>query len=169
MKTKTIFFILLVISIASCGGKKTPETPVVENKDPYEKIKSMNWIIGKWNMGNGDTLSTETWEMKNDSVFSSISMDVKNGKDTLRYEEITIEQKGNEVFYIPVVKGQNDGKGVNFKLTSAEGQKLVFENPDHDFPKKITYQLSGDTLYAEISGPMGRHDVVMKFPMVRAK
>ncbi len=169
MKTRIIFFILQGTILISCGNKKITETPISENKKTYEKIKGMNWLVGNWTMGNGDTISSETWGVKNDSILFATSMDIRAGKDTLRYEDITIEQKGNDVFYIPVVKEQNGGKPVSFKLTATDGQKLIFENPDHDFPKRITYELAGDTLFAEISGPMEGQDVSMKFPMVRAK
>jgi hypothetical protein len=174
MKTRILLSLLVMISATSCGNKKSTENPVTETKDLYGKIKSMDWMLGKWTMGNGDTLSIETWEMKNDSVFYATSMDVKAGKDTLRYENITIEQRGSELFYIPVVKGQNNGKPVEFKHKVQEsypvkGSEVVFENIKHDFPQRIMYQLLGDTLFASISGPMDGHDVVMRFPMVKAK
>ncbi len=173
MKKGTIFQLIagifLASSIVACGTKKAKEEPKANNTNTYEKIKSMNWLVGKWQLVNKDTISTETWELKNDSVYSATSMDIKAGKDTLRYEDITIEQKGADVFYIPVMKDQNDGKPVSFKLTSMEGQRMVFENPDHDFPKKISYELKGDSLIAEISGPMEGTEVSMKFPMIRVK
>ena len=174
MKTRIILFAIFGSGVISCGGKKPTETPILENKNTYEKIKSMNWLIGKWEMGNGDTISTETWTLRNDSILSATSMDTKGGKDTLRYEDITIEQRGQDVFYIPVVKDQNGGKLVEFKMETSntaktDGQVIKFENLEHDFPQRIMYQLRGDTLFAQISGPIDGHDVVMKFPMVRAK
>lgn len=174
MKTKLVLSVLVGLSIVSCGKKTNTEIHVDENKNTYEKIKSLNWLIGKWEMGNGDTLSIETWVLKNDSVLSATSMDIKNGKDTLRYEDITIEQRGNLLFYIPVVKGQNGGKPIEFKQNLTEndpsnGQEIHFENLEHDFPQRIMYQLLSDTLYASISGPMDGHEVTMRFPMVKAQ
>jgi len=34
---------------------------------------------------------------------------------------------------------------VQFKMTEATSQRIVFENPQHDFPKKITYELTTDS------------------------
>jgi hypothetical protein len=48
---------------------------------------------------------------------------------------------------------QNNGQAVLFTATKNTATELVFENPEHDFPKKITYTLvTPDSLYAEISG-----------------
>ena len=76
-----------------------------------------------------------------------------NGKDTLFAEIVRLEQQENDLFYIVSVPNQNEEKPVAFKLTSSTSDYLVFENPAHDFPKKITYKLvNKDSLYAEISG-----------------
>ena len=38
-----------------------------------------------------------------------------------------------------------------FPLTSLEGQRATFENPDHEFPQRITYWLDDDgTLHARV-------------------
>jgi hypothetical protein len=66
---------------------------------------------------------------------------------------VRLEQRKNDLFYIVSVPNQNEEQPVAFKLTSSTIDYLVFENPEHDFPKKITYKLvTKDSLYAEISG-----------------
>jgi hypothetical protein len=42
--------------------------------------------------------------------------------------------------------------------------EVVFENPAHDFPKKITYKRDGDALTAAIEGPMGGQLRKIEFP-----
>jgi len=168
MKTKVFFSILIGTTILSCGNK-TKTDPKPELKDKFEKMKTIQWLVGKWEMKLGDTLSSENWVMKNDSTYTGISMDVVAGKDTIRFEQITIEQRGVDIFYVPVVKGQNDGKPVDFKMTAFEDKKLTFENPEHDFPKKIIYSISGDTLLPSIYGPMEGQDISMEFPMLKVK
>src|SRR5688572_25991425 len=108
----------LLLFCISCGGNKSKSEPKEEVKDKFEKMKSFTWLAGKWEITNGDTVSTEIWTITNDSVITAVSMDIKAGKDTLRYEDITIEQRGSDIFYIPVMKDQNDGKPVLFKLAS---------------------------------------------------
>ena len=43
-------------------------------------------------------------------------------------------------------------KPVYFKLTEITDIGFVCENQEHDFPKKIAYQLDGKKLKAQISG-----------------
>ena len=173
MKTFSLSSIItgtvLVATLMACGSKTKPQEP--EKKDPYARMKTMNWVVGKWELVNKDTVSTEIWQLKNDSVYAGISMDVKGGKDTIRYEDATIEQRGTEIYFIPVMKDQNEGKPVEFKMTATASTdtRLVFENPQHDFPKKIIYEIKGDSLLASISGPMKGQEVTIPFPMVKKK
>jgi hypothetical protein len=47
---------------------------------------------------------------------------------------------------------------------------LVFENPKHDYPKKITYtQITEDSLEAEISGILEGKASSEKFSMKKIK
>ena len=80
----------------------------------------------------------ETWKKVNDSTFKAESYFIKE-KDTLHFETIILQQKGEKLTYNATVKGQNNDKAVAFNLTSATEKKLVFENPKHDYPQKITY------------------------------
>ena len=57
------------------------------------------------------------------------------------HEHISFERHKADWYYVVNVKDQNNDKPVSFKLTSISLDKLVFENPEHVFPKKITYKL----------------------------
>src|SRR5688572_23696650 len=111
--------------LAACGGKTKTKDPLPEQKDRLENIKSMNWLVGTWEMKMNDTISSENWEMLNDSVYAGTSMDVVAGKDTIRFEQITIAQRGADIYYTPIVKGQNNDKPVDFKMTSSQEKKIV--------------------------------------------
>ena len=135
--------ILLLIAFVSCKKSESNEK---------EKIKKSDWLIGKWENKVDEGVLTENWKRLNDSTFQAESFFIKE-KDTLHFESITLQQKGEELFYNATVKGQNNDKPVTFKMTSATDKNLVFENPKHDYPQKITYSLiNKDSLVAEISG-----------------
>jgi hypothetical protein len=71
------------------------------------------------------------------------------GTDTTINERVALTRTKKDVFYTSTVEDQNDKKPVAFKLTSANGNVFVFENPEHDFPKRIVYHLvSSDSLHA---------------------
>jgi hypothetical protein len=110
----------------------------------------------------------EEWNQLNDSTFSGKSYMI-TATDSIALESILLRKEGNDLYYIPIVKGQNNDQPVKFKLTSADGTSMVFENPSHDFPQKISYTLEGErSLMAEISGMMNGQQRSRKFPMRKA-
>ncbi|WP_281226406.1 DUF6265 family protein [Flavobacterium aquiphilum] len=150
--------LLLLLAIVSC---KNPEAT---EKD---QIKTANWLLGKWESKIDDGDLSESWEQLNDSTFQAKSFFIK-GKDTLHFESITLQQKGEQLFYSATVKGQNDDKSVAFRLTNKTAKQLVFENPKHDYPQKITYtQINKDSLVASISGVQLGKPSSEKFGMKR--
>jgi hypothetical protein len=135
--------ILLLLVIISCKNK---------DEKGNEKITKANWILGKWETKTADGNLSESWKQVNDSTFQGESFFIK-GKDTLHFENITLQQKGEDLFYSATVKGQNENKAVAFKMTVGTEKQLIFENPKHDYPQKITYTLiTKDSLVAAISG-----------------
>ena len=59
---------------------------------------------------------------------------------------------------------------VMFKLVSSDSNKLIFENPAHDFPQMITYwNVPPDSLIAEISGLINGEQQAQKFRMRRVE
>jgi len=109
-------------------------------------------LIGRWENQTSDGVFSETWKKENDSLFLAESYFI-NEKDTLFSETIRLKAQANDLFLIVTVPNQNEEKPVAFKLTYSSSGYFVFENPEHDFPKKITYRLiNQDSLFAEISG-----------------
>ena len=153
-----ITLLALVITVVSCQKKETVEK---------DKIKKADWLIGNWENTSPDGILTENWEKVNDSTFSATSYFIK-GKDTLHFESIILTQLGETLTYKATVKNQNDDKPVSFPSTSESDQKLVFENPKHDYPQKITYTKgTNNTLTAEISGNLNGKPSSERFVMMK--
>ncbi len=81
--------------------------------------------------------SYEYWSKLGDSTFKGISYQKKEGGIRIS-EYLDILSMDGKIVYIATVINQNQGQGVPFALTSSD-KALVFENPTHDFPKKIIY------------------------------
>ncbi|PXY42449.1 hypothetical protein DMB65_03710 [Flavobacterium cheongpyeongense] len=153
-----ITLLALMVTIVSCQKKETAEKG---------KIKLADWLIGNWENTSTDGKLTENWQKVNDSTFSATSHFIK-GKDTLHFENIVLAQKGETLTYIATVKGQNEDKPVSFPSTSESNTKLVFENPKHDYPQKITYTKGANsTLVAEITGKLNGKVTTERFIMVK--
>lgn len=157
--------LLLMVACTNKGNEKTSSSnPVKTNKLAYA-----SWLIGRWENNSAQGNYTETWEVENDSAYKGASYFVI-ANDTVSDEKLSLAQRGEALLYIPTVKDQNGGDPVEFSMTSASDHVLVFENPQHDFPQKITYtKISNDSMVAEISGTMNGKANAQQFPMKRAE
>lgn len=158
----------MLIVVVSCGKKE-----IRQHSLPFmnenTSLDSLSWILGSWEMATGNASFIETWEKSSDSIFTGKAVQLADNGDTIFTESITLERRGNDIFYIPVVKDQNNGAPIQFKCTMKSDSKAKFENPEHDFPQIITYTLKGDSLIAEISGVTEKVFHSEAFPMQRRK
>lgn len=130
-----------------------PLASFAQNKDGIKgEFDRLYWLNGAWSQTNitkpGQSL-VEQWSKSGDYEMKGQATTKQNG-DTVYVERITLLIKENAIYYVADVP-QNK-QPVYFKLTSITGNGFVCENPEHDFPKKITYQLTGAQLKATISG-----------------
>ena len=147
MKQKTtcicMFATVLLLNI-SCEKKV--------NKTEYPRIEKASWLLGKWENNSAEGKLSENWKKVNDSTFIGESHFVVDN-DTVFAETIQLEDRIGSLFYTVTVPGQNDEKPVSFELTVALETQLIFENPAHDFPKRIAYdKIGADSLVARIYG-----------------
>lgn len=140
---KIMFPLLAGLLLTNCNNKKSGEK--------FELLKSASFLIGNWEHRSLEGTLTETWTKVNDSTYHGEAYFIKED-DTLHHEQISLSQQGTVLTYSPVVKGQNNGKPVRFNLTDSQGKGLIFENPSHNYPQKISYTMLKDSLVAEISG-----------------
>lgn len=87
-----------------------PETWKVENKEIYEH-----------------------WDKINENNIKGFSYKMKDGKMVVT-EYLEIKRNDKNVIYTATVLKQNQGIGIDFKLTQFDSL-YSFENPSHDFPK----------------------------------
>ena len=132
-------------------------------------IANAHWLIGTWQMKTARGNIYENWKRTNKYELSGKSYMLKE-KDTVTFETMKLVQKGDSLFYIPTVKGQNQELPVRFAKKSITNGQLVFENLAHDFPQLISYRRIGqDSLVAEIAGKKNGKDRNELFPMRRIK
>ena len=76
------------------------------------------------------------------------------GGKTVEFEYLRIEQRVDAIYYVAHPKARCPG--TDFKLTKLAAREAVFENPQHDFPKRVTYRKNPDgSLTASIDGGEG--------------
>jgi Domain of unknown function (DUF6265) len=135
MKTHIAFAILLVTI----------------NSYSQTNLEKLDWLNGEWSRTNAKPGRSgfEIWKKNSDKEMTGRGINLK-GTDTTFVEKLKIIVKDEAIYYVADVPENKEP--VLFKLTSQSASTLVFENPKHDFPKKISYELSGKKLKATISG-----------------
>lgn len=107
------------------------------------------FLEGTWKIENDDMY--ERWDKLNDHSMKGFSYKVVNGQMIVS-EYLDIKRESDKTIYTAAVLNQNQGKGIEFVLTRTDST-YTFENPDHDFPRKIVYQkLSDKEISVRISG-----------------
>lgn len=138
---QSIKYLLIFLFLINSSGIMS------QGKTDMEKLL---WIVDSWVSADGESKQYEEWKIVDDNLIAGSSKTVKNGEVNFS-EKLKIEKTTEGIFYIADVK-HNQGP-VKFKLIEVSDSIAVFENPEHDFPRKITYLLENGNLHAFIEGP----------------
>jgi len=77
--------------------------------------------------------------------------DVKSGAKT-EFEFLRIEQQDGKLVYQAMPFGHPP---TPFPMKTMAATRVVFENPQHDFPQRIIYWRKGEQLCARVEGTIG--------------
>lgn len=141
MKTKQTNLILLFFALL------ISQTAIFAQNE----IEELSFLIGTWKVENKDTF--EVWEIvEGGGEFKGNSYKIKDGQKKVT-ETLVLKAVDGQVYYLATVPDQNEGKTVKFTLSSSSNGEFTFENPAHDFPKKIIYKKVSDTeLFVKVFG-----------------
>lgn len=107
-----------------------------------------DFLQGTWKMEGKEIY--EHWDKLTDKSLLGFSYKLNNGQMKVS-EYLEIKQHDKLTIYTATVVNQNHGNAVDFKLTKTNNS-FTFENPNHDFPKKIVYQKLSDTqIFVQVS------------------
>lgn len=131
-----------------------------------DDIRKLAWIAGCWEQRAGSRLTQEQWMAPAGGLMLGMSRTLAS--DAVReWEQLRIEVQAGVVTYIAQPSGQALAA---FKATSVSDTAVVFENPQHDFPTKISYRKVGsDSLWARTEGPRNGQLRGIDFPMRRGR
>jgi peptidyl-prolyl cis-trans isomerase A (cyclophilin A) len=113
-------------------------------------LDHLDWLVEAW-AGEADGVRTEeSWSVKKGGL-SGVNVVTKDGAPVFS-EELRVEARGGDVVYLATPEG---GPQTEFLQTEFAPSRVTFENPKHDFPKRITYSLTGDVVTVFASGVEG--------------
>ncbi len=138
--TKTIIAIVTTLSLSAFiiadDGKKT--------------FKKLYVLEGLWKMNTKRGAICEEWKKVDKNYLQNKGYMIK-GKDTVINERVALTNTKAGIFYTSTVEDQNNKEPIAFIMTKTENNMFVFENPQHDFPKRIVYKLiTADSLHAYV-------------------
>ena len=134
--------------LSGCSPEKPPEE--VSDSGEDTRFAQLVWIAGEWQREVDKKIYRESWEVAHALQLNGRAYKIVDG-DTTVTELLSLEQIGDDIFYIPIVS-HNPGP-VKFKLVRVDESEAVFENMDHDYPNRIIYRRQEDGgLHARIEG-----------------
>jgi hypothetical protein len=154
----TIAFTSLLI--VAPGVNLTAQTPATATSNPM--ISDLMWLAGDWQTAPGGRSQTdEHWTQVAGGSMMGLSRTVAGGR-TYEFEYLRIEQRPEGIFYVAHPKARCPG--TDFKLTRLTATEAVFENPEHDFPKRIIYRKAADgSLVATVDGGAGNKAITLTY------
>ncbi len=114
------------VVLASAGATETPAAP------------SLSWLSGDWCGEREGVHNEEHWSSAKAGVMLGWHRDIRDGK-LLSFEFMRITQNADGFQF----RAQPNGKPETvFPATKHAIGEITFEQPGHDFPKRVRYALS---------------------------
>jgi hypothetical protein len=110
---------------------------------------TLDWISGHWCGTRGDERIEEYWMAPGGEALLGLGRTLKDGR-LVSFEYLRIENADGVPAY---VAHPNGSPPTRFRRTAGGPDWARFENPGHDFPRRVEYRRRGDALYAQIAGP----------------
>jgi hypothetical protein len=120
-----------------------------------ESMQDLLQLNGKWSSSES-ILFNEYWQIKSDTLLLGLGYSLQDN-DTVFKEELKIFYHDDNVFYGAKV-GERE-QFVLFELMKARKDNWIFENPDHDYPNIISYEIDGDRLVASTTNSNGNKKI----------
>jgi len=128
-------------------------------------IAELHWLAGCWAAEGQDAGSVEHWTAPAGGTMFGVNRTVRNGR-TVFFEYLRIvDEDDGSVVLVASPSGQETAR---FRLTQSGPREVTFENPEHDFPQRISYRLTAaDRLVGRIDGTVDGEKRSVEFPMTR--
>ena len=105
-------------------------------------IDDLAWLAGAWvgTRSSGSSIE-ERWSPPLGGAMLAVSRTVNPSGTMVAFEYLRIVERDGGLVYVAQPGG---AKPTEFVLTELGEKRAVFENPRHDYPKRIVYELSAE-------------------------
>ena len=142
---------LLGVGLAAGAVAAAAGSPV-RSEDTAAVIGQVAWLQGCWARSTATHTTEEQWMAPRAGCMLGMSRTVGDG--VLReWEVVGLREQDGRLAYEAHPSGQ---AATVFLSRSVDDSSVIFENPDHDFPKVVRYARRDDgSLEATVSGANG--------------
>ncbi|MBK8179465.1 MAG: hypothetical protein IPK67_11390 [Planctomycetes bacterium] len=113
-------------------------------------IGDMEWLAGAWvGKRSSGTSIEERWSPALGGAMLAVSRTVNTSGKMVAFEYLRIVERDGGLVYIAQPGGKTP---TEFVLSALEENRAVFENPRHDYPKRIVYELSAEGVLSATIG-----------------
>ena len=126
--------VMLALASASASASVAPSC---------DTLASLRWLLGDWVADNNKKTLHESWTEVTPQTFEGTGIEQAKPDGTISVSEVLrlVEMAGG-VFYLSKVA--DNELPVAFRLTQCADGRFVFDNPVHDFPRRLEYLLLPD-------------------------
>jgi hypothetical protein len=140
---------LVVVGFIGFAGTSTAQEPA---EGSISVLARVSWLTGCWAMSSPGLVIEEHWMPPRGGTMLGMSRTVQ-ADNTTGYELVMIREVDGRLLYEAHPSGQPPAV---FEATRSSGEAVTFENPQHDFPRRIIYNRVGaDSIRAEIDDGAG--------------
>ena len=150
-----------VATIYKKGTDAAPSVTAPVATPAQAQLEQMAWLAGHWSVSNATTTVEERWTPASGGSMLAISRTSRNPSVTA-FEFLCIAERHGGLVYTAMPNARTPA--TYFQLTAIDETSATFENPSHDFPKKIRYAMRPDgALEAVVSGVPGSKPITFVF------
>ena len=151
---------LLLVFLLSAVGLSAPVAP-----EAGPDLEAVSWMAGNWRIEEPNMTVEEQWMEPAGKLM--LGMSRTTSKRGSFFEFLRVEARADGVYYVAQPRGNPP---TDFKLVRSSANEVVFENLEHDFPKRILYRLdSANELTARVEGDASSKEQAQDFRYKRAK
>lgn len=131
-------------------------TPGAAGAATCDRLDTASWLLGDWLALDAVKAITESWRAAGPDTFEGSGITRSRADDRIiESESLRLVRMAEDVFY--VAKVAHNPYPVSFRLVDCPTGRLVFENPLHDFPRKLEYTLlDAGTMTVAVSDGAGK-------------
>jgi hypothetical protein len=139
--------VIYAFSLAALAAVLASATAGAQGND----VGRAAWLAGCWELRTARRVVLEMWMPPAGDLMLGASRTVVAGGAAREFEHLRLRARGDTLIYTAIPSAQRE---TEFRSTSVTSNMMVFENPAHDFPRKIIYRrLAPDSVVARVEGP----------------